>query len=153
VRWFLMFLEVAASMVPACATWPLGERLDSGASGLAGEWIGPPAPGSTDTVVWRFRDDGTYERLRAATTHDPGEPGMPVPVAEGWWEVYQDAKGDPRPLVCFSRLPRARGWPLCRYFEIDAVTDATGLAHRVLVWEGSVSEKHPTTESLTERAP
>ena len=152
MRWFLMFLEVVASLVPACATWPLGGRLDSRASGLPGEWTAPPAPGFSDTVVWRFRGDGTYERLRALARPNASGDAPPVPMVHGWWEVYQDAKGDPRPVVCFSRLPRARGWPVCRYFQIDAVTDATGLAHRVLTWDW-VSEKGRTTESLTERAP
>ncbi len=152
VRWLLMLCEVAvASLAAACAPWPLGGRLDPRSSGLAGEWAASPVQGSSDTVVWRFRGDGRYEILRAGASRGPGGYTSTVSIARGRWEVYQDAQGDPRPLVCFDR--RARRWPSCRYFEVDSVIDATGGAHRVLTWEGWVGETRRTTATLTERVP
>ncbi len=152
MRWLLMLCEVAvASLAAACAPWPLGGRLDPRLSGLAGEWAASPVQGSSDTVVWRFRDDGEYETLRARPSLGAGGYGSTVPIARGRWEVYRDAQGDPRPLVCFDR--RGRRSPSCRYFEVDSAIDTTGRAHRVLTWEGWVSETRRTTAILTERVP
>jgi hypothetical protein len=151
VRWLLTFAVGVASLVPACATWPLGARLDPRSSGLAGEWAASPVQGSSDTVVWRFRDDGRYETLRARPSLGAGGYSAAVPIARGRWEVHRDAQGDPRPLVCFDR--RARRWPSCRYFEVDSAIDTTGRAHRVLTWEGWASETRRTTATLTERVP
>jgi hypothetical protein len=152
VRWLLMLFELAvASLAPACAPWPLGGRLDPRASGLAGEWAASSVEGSSDTVVWRFRGDGTYEILRAGASLGPGGHTSPVSIARGRWQVYRDAQGDPRPLVCFDR--GGRRWPSCRYFRVYSVIDTTGRAHRVLTWEGWVSEEQRTTTTLTERVP
>lgn len=152
MRWLLMLFEVGgASVVAACAPWPLGARLDPRSSGLAGEWAASPVQGSSDTIVWRFRADGRYETLRAGPSRGQGGHALPVPIARGRWEVYRDAQGDPRALVCFDR--RGRRWPSCRYFRVDSVIDTTGRARRVLAWEGWVSEKRRTTATLTERVP
>lgn len=151
MRWLLMCAVGVASLIVACATWPLGARLDLRSSGLAGEWAVSPVEGSSDTVVWRFRDDGRYETLRAGPSLGAGGYTSTMPIARGRWEVYRDAQGDPRPLVCFDR--RGRRWPSCRYFAVDSVIDTTGRTHRVLTWEGWVSETRRSTAILTERGP
>lgn len=151
MRWLSMGAVGVASLVAACATWPLGARLDGRSSGLAGEWAASPVEGSSDTIVWRFRDDGRYETLRLEPSLGASGYASTVSIARGRWEVYRDAQGDPRPLVCFDR--RGRRWPSCRYFEVDSVIDTTGRAHRVLTWEGWVSETRRTTAILRERGP
>lgn len=150
MRWSLTLFEVGvASLLSGCATWPLAGRLDPRSSGLVGEWAASPVPGSSDTVVWRFRDDGRYELLRAAAARGAGESTGLMPIGEGRWGVYRDAHGGPRPLVCFDR--RGRRWPSCRYFRVGSVIDPNGRAHRVLTWEGWVGEKRRTTTVLEER--
>ena len=150
MRWLLRLLRAGIpSLVTACAPWPLGANLDARTSGLVGEWATLPAQGSPDTVVWLFRGDGTYETLHAAAGTDAGGRGFVVPITRGEWEVYRDAQGDPRLLVCFNH--RATRWPSCRHFTVNAVSDTTGRAHRVLIWQGWVSQTKQTTALLTER--
>jgi len=151
VRWLLMCAVGVASLVAACATWPLGARVDPRSSGLAGEWAASAVQGSSDTVVWRFRGDGRYETLRVEPSLGASGYTSTKAIGRGRWEVYRDAQGDPRPLVCFDR--RGRRWPSCRYFAVDSVIDTTGRARRVLTWEGWVGEKRRTTATLTERVP
>jgi len=152
VRGLLLLLEAGmTSLATACTPWPLGPRLDTGASGLVGQWAAPPGPGATDTVVWLFRGNGQYEILRAVPGRSPAEPSELLRIAHGRWAAYRDARGDPRSLVCFDR--RGRRWPSCRSFQVDSTTAPTGQFYRVLTWEGWVGETKRTTVALTERAP
>jgi hypothetical protein len=149
--WLCRLVGIGGAVLgTACAPWPLGGRLDLSASGLAGEWSAPAQGGSPDSLVWWFRDDGTYRTLRLEASRAGGSV---EPVARGWWQVYRDARGDPRPLVCVRRDQGSGGWPVCRHFLVGVVPDTTGQARRMLAWDDWIGEGRPTTTVLTERAP
>ena len=142
----------AGCTAAACTAWPVGAPLDPATSGLIGDWARRDETGHADTVVWRFRPDGTAERfqLRALPAATPAQWQR---VAVIRWEVRKNKGGDPRPAVCLSYGGRPPRWPSCRLFTISTVADTGGRALRRLSWEGWLGERSMSTQVFWERRP
>ena len=136
----------------ACTPWPVGAPLEPATSGLIGDWAMRDETAYADTVVWRFRPDGTVEsfQLRAPREATTAR-WRRVSVIR--WEVRKNKGGDPRPTVCLISGGRPPRWPSCRLFTIDTVADSAGRAQRRLTWEGWLGERSMTTQVLWERRP
>lgn len=130
----------AAAFIGACAPWARGPQLSPAASGLVGEWVGPVAPGSGDTTVWRFTAAGTSEQERIRSSHKPQRTPF------GSFRVHADT-GQVR-LICFS-FRRSRYRAGCRYFQVEA----PGEMRRRLKLLNWVGEKQQSAETWIERTP